>query len=142
MRNKLVRGKAKAKVKTKSIAQSAVQHGTLLVKQIDKKTGISKIIKVPAQMGKKFVNKTGIVKKDKHKVKAQRKTKKKAAKNTNNGPDILNRGSTGRTNPNNLQEKLAMKEVKSNPLNGAQELTRIKMTDPRWLGKDAKTCVR
>ena len=41
------------------------------------------------------------------------------------------RGSTGRTEPRNLREKLAMEQVQSNPLEGAKELP-IHMTDSRW----------
>ncbi len=41
------------------------------------------------------------------------------------------RGSTGRTTPQNLKEKLAMEQVKANPLDGAKQLP-ITMTDPRW----------
>ena len=41
------------------------------------------------------------------------------------------RGSTGRTIPNNLNEQLAMKQVKSNPHAGTQ-LTHINLNDPRW----------
>ena len=43
----------------------------------------------------------------------------------------LSKGSTGRTKPKNLKEKLAMEQVKANPLDGAHQLT-TKMTDPRW----------
>jgi filamentous hemagglutinin len=35
----------------------------------------------------------------------------------------LRRGSTGRVAPNNFNEQLAMKEVLSNPLSGAKELS-------------------
>lgn len=41
------------------------------------------------------------------------------------------RGSTGRTAPQNLKEKLAMEQVQADPLNGAKQLP-ITMTDPRW----------
>ena len=41
------------------------------------------------------------------------------------------RGSTGRTEPANLREQLAMEQVKSNPSAGTQ-LTKIQMNDPRW----------
>lgn len=41
------------------------------------------------------------------------------------------RGSTGRTEPANLREKLAMEQVKSNPSAGTP-LTRITLNDPRW----------
>lgn len=44
----------------------------------------------------------------------------------------LGRGSTGRTEPQNLHEQLAMKEVMSDPLIDSKEITRIPMTDPRW----------
>jgi len=41
------------------------------------------------------------------------------------------RGSTGRTEPSDLREQLAMEQVKSNPSAGTQ-LTRITLNDPRW----------
>lgn len=43
----------------------------------------------------------------------------------------VSRGSTGRTEPANLREKLAMAQVKSNPLAG-KPITRITLNDPRW----------
>ena len=43
----------------------------------------------------------------------------------------VSRGSTGRTEPANLREKLAMAQVKSNPLAG-EPITRITLNDPRW----------
>ena len=46
----------------------------------------------------------------------------------NNNPS---RGSTGRTEPVNLNEKLAMDQVKSNPSAGTQ-LSQITLKDPRW----------
>jgi len=48
----------------------------------------------------------------------------------------LGKGSTGRMAPMNLKEQLAMKEVLSNPLQGAKELESITMTDQRWLVQD------
>jgi hypothetical protein len=48
----------------------------------------------------------------------------------------LGKGSTGRTTPNNLNEQLAMKQVLSDPLKGATELTKVTMTDKRWLAED------
>jgi len=48
----------------------------------------------------------------------------------------LGRGSTGRTTPNNLNEQLAMKEVLSNPLDGATVVPTKNMNDPRWLGSE------
>jgi hypothetical protein len=51
------------------------------------------------------------------------------------GIKVEGRGNTGRTNPQNLQEELAMKEVKSNPLEGATDLGvsgKFIMTDTRW----------
>ncbi|EIW21669.1 hemagglutinin repeat-containing protein, partial [Pelosinus fermentans] len=48
----------------------------------------------------------------------------------------LGKGSTGRITPKNLNEQLAIKEVLSNPLNGAKELNSITMTDSRWLAQD------
>ena len=52
-------------------------------------------------------------------------------KGIGNPVDILGRGSTGRTEPKNLQEQLAMHEVMSNPLENAVEL-KLKMGDTRW----------
>lgn len=49
---------------------------------------------------------------------------------------IAGKGSTGRTEAENLNEQLAMKQVMSNPLSGAKELTNIKMNDSRWLSSD------
>ena len=46
-------------------------------------------------------------------------------------PTNTSRGSTGRTEPANLREKLAMEQVKSNPLAGTP-LTQNTMNDPRW----------
>ncbi len=49
---------------------------------------------------------------------------------------IEGRGSTGRTTPNTLNEQLAMHQVKSNPLDGAIDMSQldkpIVMSDPRW----------
>ncbi len=47
-----------------------------------------------------------------------------------NVPNIAGRGSTGRIEPQNLQERLAMDEVMSNPQ--GRTLVNMKMTDPRW----------
>lgn len=44
---------------------------------------------------------------------------------------ITSRGSTGRTEPANLREQLAIEQVKSNPSAGTL-LKRITMNDPRW----------
>ena len=49
---------------------------------------------------------------------------------------FANRGSTGRTQPNSLVEKLAMEQVRSNPLDGANVLSKIKLSDKRWLASD------
>ena len=49
---------------------------------------------------------------------------------------FANRGSTGRTQPNSLVEKLAMEQVRSNPLDGAKVLSKIKLNDKRWLASD------
>ena len=46
-------------------------------------------------------------------------------------PTSTSRCSTGRTEPANLREQLAMEQVKSNPSAGTQ-LTRITLNDPRW----------
>jgi RHS repeat-associated protein len=48
----------------------------------------------------------------------------------------LGRGSTGRTLAKTLNEQLAMKEILSNPLKGAEYLRSINMNDSRWLAKD------
>ena len=53
---------------------------------------------------------------------------------------FANRGSTGRTQPNSLVEKLAMEQVRSNPLDGANVLSKIKLSDKRWVAKNAKNC--
>ena len=45
-------------------------------------------------------------------------------------PTNTSRGSTGRTEPANLREKLAMEQVKSNPSAGTP-LTKITLNDPR-----------
>ncbi len=51
-------------------------------------------------------------------------------------PQMANKGnSIGRIAANNLNEQLAMKQVQSNPLQGATEVP-IPMTDSRWLGTD------
>ena len=44
------------------------------------------------------------------------------------------RGSTGRTEPNNLYEQLAMEAAKADPLSG--RILRINMTDSRWLAEE------
>lgn len=44
----------------------------------------------------------------------------------------LGKGSTGRTVANSLDEQLAMKEVLSDPLDGAEYLRKFKMGDTRW----------
>lgn len=49
---------------------------------------------------------------------------------------FANLGSTGRIVTKNINEKLAMEQVMSNPLAEAEKFTRIKMTDSRWLGTD------
>ena len=45
--------------------------------------------------------------------------------------NYTSRGSTGRTEPQNLLEKLAMEQVKANPLDNAKQIS-VSMTDPRW----------
>ena len=52
-----------------------------------------------------------------------------------NIPKMANRGHTGRTQPNSLNEQLAMKQVMSDPLSGASAVP-LQMSDPRWLGSD------
>ena len=47
-----------------------------------------------------------------------------------NSVPTLNRKSTGRVEPNNFNEQVAMQGVKSDPLNGAKRLFDI--TDPTW----------
>lgn len=49
---------------------------------------------------------------------------------------MANRGSTGRTEPENLVEQLAMEQVKSDLLNGAKALKNITLRDKRWLSSD------
>ena len=70
-------------------------------------------------------------------VKGQRGLKESGAPWGVGIPKMENKGySAGaRTIANNLNEQLAMKQVKSNPLAGATEIP-IKMTDSRWLGTD------
>ncbi len=51
-------------------------------------------------------------------------------------PKMANRGSTGRTESENLVEQLAMEQVKSDPLNGAKVLKNITLEDKRWLSSD------
>ncbi|HFD8836840.1 TPA: hypothetical protein ACF67X_004592 [Salmonella enterica] len=46
----------------------------------------------------------------------------------------LGRGSTGRTTPNSLVEKLSMEQAMSNPAAGRQ--LPVPMTDPRWPRSD------
>ena len=46
-------------------------------------------------------------------------------------PSYTSRGSTGRTEPQNLKEKLAMEQVRADPLSNSTTIP-IKMTDPRW----------
>lgn len=48
----------------------------------------------------------------------------------------VGKGHTGRFEPQNLNEQLAMAEVKSNPLNGATRIRSITMQDPRWPATD------
>ena len=48
----------------------------------------------------------------------------------------LGKGSTGRTVANSLDEQLAMKEVLSDSLDGAEYLRKFKMGDTRWSAKD------
>ncbi|HZR54613.1 MAG TPA: hypothetical protein VFB06_34570 [Streptosporangiaceae bacterium] len=48
-----------------------------------------------------------------------------------NCPRNLGRGSTGRTDPTNLKEQIAMEEAQSNPAAG-RVLTNITMNDSRW----------
>jgi hypothetical protein len=49
---------------------------------------------------------------------------------------VLGRGSTGRTVPNNLNEQLAMKIAKHDPLATGKKIDDVPMTDSRWPGKD------
>ena len=53
------------------------------------------------------------------------------AQTPTSAPTNTSRGSTGRTEPANLREKLAMEQVKSNPSAGTP-LTKITLNDPRW----------
>lgn len=50
---------------------------------------------------------------------------------TGTSNSINSRGSTGKTEPVNLREQLAMEQVQSNPLAG-KPLPQIQMNDPRW----------
>ncbi len=54
----------------------------------------------------------------------------------NNEIQIAGRGHTGRTEASNLNEQLAMKQVLSDPLNGATQLKSFQMADSRWLASD------
>ena len=62
-------------------------------------------------------------------------------KNSYSGSSIGNpvsvegKGSTGRVNPNNINEQMAMHQVKSNPLSGASQIP-LTMNDPRWLASE------
>ena len=51
-------------------------------------------------------------------------------------PKMANRGSTGRTEPNNLVEKLAMEQVKADPLDGTEMLNKFMLRDKRWLSSE------
>lgn len=53
----------------------------------------------------------------------------------NNKITIVGKGSTGRTEASSLNEQLAMKQVYSNPLQGATRVS-IVMSDARWLASD------
>ena len=44
----------------------------------------------------------------------------------------LGKGSTGRMVANSLDEQLAMKEILSDPLDGAEHLRKFRMGDSRW----------
>jgi RHS repeat-associated protein len=50
-------------------------------------------------------------------------------------PTIAGKGNTGRVIPKTLNEKLAMEQVMSDPLNLGKAID-VKMTDPRWPGTD------
>ena len=54
---------------------------------------------------------------------------------SNSTVEIAGRGSTGRAVANTLNEQLAMKEVMSNPLQGACDIG-IKLMDSRWLASE------
>jgi len=56
--------------------------------------------------------------------------------NENVKSKMANRGNTGRTDPNNLVEKLAMEQVKSDPLNGSEVLKKITLGDKRWAASE------
>ncbi len=59
-----------------------------------------------------------------------------ATQGVDNSVKIEGRGSTGRTIPNTLNEQMAMHQVKSNPLNGAVDMSQLDkpiiMSDSRW----------
>lgn len=52
-------------------------------------------------------------------------------KGVGNPVKIEGRGSTGRTEPNNLFEQMSMHEVQSNPLQNATNVP-VELNDPRW----------
>ena len=52
------------------------------------------------------------------------------------GINIAGKGSTGRTEPQNKNEKSAMKLVLQNPLQDATHISKIKMSDSRWSASD------
>ena len=51
-----------------------------------------------------------------------------------NAPPLLGRGSTGRVEPRNLSEQLAMTEARTNPLEGKE--LRLEIGDSRWPSSD------
>ncbi|MBL1230535.1 DUF4280 domain-containing protein [Enterococcus sp. BWB1-3] len=61
--------------------------------------------------------------------------KASGANNLGNPVDVVGKGNTGRFEPDNLIEQIAMSEVQSNPLKNATELP-FKMSDTRWPSDD------
>jgi hypothetical protein len=86
-----------------------------------------------SRLGIKYLSDVGAVNRV---IERAKSAGKQLTKGAGNEVKILGKGSTGRTTANNLTEQLAMKEVKSNPLAGAKELTSVKMSDSRWLVND------
>ena len=63
------------------------------------------------------------------------------SKGVGNPVEVVGRGSTGRTVPNTLNEQMAMRQVMSNPLEGAVDMSQLKnhpviMSDSRWLASE------
>jgi len=64
-----------------------------------------------------------------------------AGNSIGNSVPIEGKGSTGRTTPNNINEQVAMQQVRSNPLDGAVDLSKVSkkpviLRDGRWKASD------